>query len=493
MIQSEAGYGGTAYFIFTYVVLHMVIINLFVAISYEAYNKFVSKPRQTLRKAAVSMEKAVSKQGRVKVTVLSAGRLFKKFTAGNRQSVSPAQSTVKRSSVTLRRKSIRGIRQKRSDDSLVECVVPIDTLTATGRIEVPIDPSEASLTPSRERKQKQILKEKMLMRNAARKMRGDNSAKESGVVVREYTAQGDEELSLIPGQTVSLLHRIGTKCKGSLIDGPDAGKTGWFPAYVIRINTAPTKTSNKSGSSPKLIKKQTTDWTKDIIGPMTLMNAEELKELNKILKANARKMAAVDSWAGREVKAKDTSLTGTSEASSDIKAVGVRERGGEVGGARDEGVGGGGEVRGEKGNSLVVVMEEEETVRPIPEVVVRKPSHPLLQETQLEQDSFKLQSPKVAEDSKERKKRFGNRNNKQMSAIPDWAQKFMTQSNSKLKNQSNKEHTEVISNNTLDSSSAGKSTAVELPHQEALPSGMPPRLMFIEDATEVVVVSAIKQ
>ena len=393
ILESKAGYGGVVYFIVTYVILHMVIINLFVAIAYEAYNKFVSKPRQTLKRTAVPRDKSASAREQIRSQLLHLGTFFKQYTAGSREAASTR--LMDRSSVTLRRKSSRAFHQKISDDSLNENMAPIDELSSNGVIEVGLShatiPSCTEPTSRKERKQEKILKEKMMIRNAARKMRSKVSeSREEGVVLKHYTAQGDEELTLAPGQKVSILLRVGTKCKGFVINGNNFGRTGWFPAFVINTINKNTSTPPKAESTPKFVKKQKADWTKDIIGPMTIMNVEELHELNKILKASARKSRSSD---GPENPSSGETLTDRSV--------------------------------------LRALVEEEESVLP-PEVIVRQPSNSVLQEEYEEQDLSKLQSPKVAEEIRENKKRLKNSDIKRVSDIPDWAQKLLSQSNRKL-------------------------------------------------------------
>eukprot|EP00116_Pleurobrachia_bachei_P003055 sb/3463317/ len=292
------------YFIFMYIIMNFVIMNLFVAICYEAYNKFVSKPKQAKKKAN-SGKILVSKKEKMKRNMRKVRAQLSTFTAGNRKKLSAAPSPVRRrTSVTIKRKSLRGIHEKISDSSLGDHVVILmDGENGIGtRTRVNMVPKEtpdlSQLTP--EKRREAIQKQRKQKRAENRGKRGSRGTGETPTmgfadVVRQYKAKSDEEISLAPGQKVKIIDRAGTQCKGLLLDGPNAGKRGWFPAFVVGAlvtdmnkAAAERKPLPKTDSQPRFVKRQNADWTKDIIGPMTIINPEELKELNKILKANAR-------------------------------------------------------------------------------------------------------------------------------------------------------------------------------------------------------------
>ncbi|KAL5255620.1 hypothetical protein ACHWQZ_G011004 [Mnemiopsis leidyi] len=439
IIESGAKYYGAVYFITTYIIFHMVIINLFVAISYEAYNKFVSKPKQAKKSQSASnkpkklTQRIKSRMGKFKV-------FLNQYTKGTRKSVSSSPRPARRASVTIKRKSLHGMREKISDSSLGDAIPDI---RSNGTIEPPKTPDLSSLP--REKRHEMMLKQKMQQKGEARgrARRPRNTGDKVGSfaeVVRQYTAKSSEEISLAPGQRIKVLDKAGTKYKGVVVEGPNTGKNGWFPAFVVgsfvsdlNKNASEKKPLPKSESQPKFVRKQNADWTKDIIGPMTIMNPEELKELNKILKANARgSRSSTDSHRGSidggaspvSPKPNTSPLTPgprVSARASNVPMMNIVEE-------EEE------EEAEESDNDNVFLEINKLYSKPmqLPEVVIEQPSIVLEDEEEKEQDKKHLQSPKIHTPEMKAKEKWKKKMANKGKEIPDWARKFMSQTNTKV-------------------------------------------------------------
>lgn len=280
--------------------MNMIIINLFVAIAYEAYNKFVSTPK---------LAKAGNKSVKQKM-----GHYLNRFTTGNRKNHLIKRISPETTGVRVKRRSLSLLHNKESNSSFGEEMrlpPPPPPLT-------PVE-SEEDISGLPLEKRQQILMKRRMEKKAREKgkvrrhpMRsasgpsgpsGPSGTTDFADVVKQYSARTDTELTLTPGQRVRVLEKFGGKIKGSVLEGPNAGKTGWFPAFVVAnvvsdmnkgARQPPRQSVSLDGSSEfRMVKKQNSDWTKDIIGPMTIMNPNELKELNKILKANSRQHRSV--------------------------------------------------------------------------------------------------------------------------------------------------------------------------------------------------------
>ena len=431
--KSDAKYGGAAYFIITYIIFHMVIINLFVAISYEAYNKFVSKPKQA-RKSGSARPKKLGQ--RIKVRLGKFRNFFTQYTKGTRKSVSSSPRPARRASVTIKRRSLHGMREKISDSSLGEAILEV---REDGVVELPKTPDLSSLP--RGKRHEMILKQRMQQKGEAkgRQRRQRNTGDKVGSlaeVVRQYTAKSDEEISLAPGQKIKVLDKAGTKYKGLLVDGPNAGKNGWFPAFAVgsfvsELNKAQEKKPlPKTESQPKFVRKQNADWTKDIIGPMTIMNPEELKELNKILKANARgARSSTDSHRG-SIDSASTPTTPkpalvspgprVSSRNSRVPIMNIVEE------EEEE------EEESENDNVFLEINKLYSKPMQLPEVIIEQPSIVLEEEEVEEPDQKHLHSPKVHTPEMKAKEKWKKKMTNKTKDMPEWAKKFMSQSNAKV-------------------------------------------------------------
>ena len=385
----------------------MVIINLFVAIAYESYMKFVSKPRQTKISNASKTEQKTSWRERIAL-------VLDKYTAGNRKwvSLAPRIPRLKRVSVTVKRRSLHKMRDKISDYSLGETNPTfLYNNNAVKKDQDEIEDDLSGLSPD---KRKEIIMKKRMQKKAEAKGRkGRNTGNKPTFVdvVQQYVAKNETEISLDPGQKVKVLDTNGDCYKGLIVNGKNAGKSGWFPAiavssFVSEINKAGRpSTLPKSESQPKFVKRQNADWTKDIIGPMTIMNPEELKELNKILKANARgnrgSSGSVDSI--------------SAAMKSPIKNLPIM-------------------------NAVVEEEDEEEKKAPtpqtldfaVPDVVIEQPSIIVDEQEDDETDTSRLHSPKTPSPESKAKERWRRSSNAASTEMPDWAKKFMNQANVKI-------------------------------------------------------------
>ena len=480
IIESGAGYWGAVYFITTYIIFHMVIINLFVAISYEAYNKFVSKPKQA-RKSQSAANKPKKLTQRIKLRMGKFKNFLNQYTKGTRKSVSSSPRPARRASVTIKRKSLHGMREKISDSSLGE---GIPEIRGNGVIEPPKTPDLSSLP--REKRHEMMLKQKMQQKGEARGRvrRQRNTGDKVGSlaeVVRQYTAKSSEEISLAPGQRIKVLDKAGTKYKGVVVEGPNTGKNGWFPAFVVgsfvsemNKNAPEKKPLPKTDSQPKFVKKQNADWTKDIIGPMTIMNPEELKELNKILKANARgSRSSTDSHRGSidggnspvSPKPNTSPLTPgprVSARASNVPMMNIVEE------EEEEA------EESENDNVFLEINKLYSKPMQLPEVVIEQPSIVLEDEEEKEQDQKHLQSPKIHTPEMKAKEKWKKKMANKGKDIPEWARKFMSQTNTKvadssaIKSPTESEETDPLSRIsttseplTLEDAQAGKSESLK--------------------------------
>ena len=446
ILEGSAGYWAALYFLPMYVILHMVIINLFVAISYEAYNKFVSKPKQARSKSEPQGEKPRGVRARLRMKFRRVGNCFTVYTAGSRRSISSSPRVHRPTTVTIRRKSLAGMHDKLSDSSLGDKFVGDSRPNGAVQSRPSIDLT--NVPP--EKKHEMILKQRMQQKAEARGRRGrarpslDGSGTGFADVVRVYSAKTDDELSLSPGQKVQVIETVGTLSKGTIMSGPQAGKKGWFPTFALGAMISEGKAAQekraapKTDTAPKLVKKQNADWTKDIIGPMTIMNPEELKELNKILKANARGARASTDMRS---SAGAGSPTSPSPATTSPR-VGFKPALPTVMQIVDED-----EEEDEEEDENAVneqifaqISKLYKRTVPLPEVIIQQASIVLEEEEVKEQDEQHLRSPKrltpemrAKEKWRKKKKRESEKKRKGGGGdIPDWAKKFMQQSNVKV-------------------------------------------------------------
>jgi len=179
-----------------------------------------------------------------------------------------------------------------------------------------------------------------------------------------------------------------------------------------------------------MVKKQTSDWTKDIIGPMTIMNPNELKELNKILKANSRMHRSVSEIntpsAGRAKPDKSRALSLASGPFKPALAKKSTQPKFEMNILEEEEE----EEEKEEENDEVFVETKKYTDEELPLVVIEHPSVVENEEDEEEVviDKGKLSSQNLASPSPELKKKIARAKNKVLDKkkdMPEWARKFL--------------------------------------------------------------------
>ncbi|KAL9958922.1 hypothetical protein ACROYT_G035999 [Oculina patagonica] len=349
MVATESNWA-SLYFVAAYILVNMVIMNLFVAIAIEAFNKLgtldeeqqvrphMEKQHSDLRPPTVD---TTVKHQAVHMIHSVASSLFGSVRADQvaerRQSLAVADAlnfrngTIKRGSIFKHRKASiaegKAAEEKEEDDVFVQ------------------DEGVQSKGDKRERVLKKRMKEKKLakqkMANAEHKVR----------VATAFRGNRETDLELQVGDEVTVLGK-----KDDWWHGRCKNKVGWFPASHVILRTVkavpdygkrksrrstvggkggegvPTaqvtgedenandkvqglvkeksssslnrkensffreRTSTSGSQAPgtppavrgRMKLKKTGDWRREILGDMTVMNAEELRELNNIMRAELR-------------------------------------------------------------------------------------------------------------------------------------------------------------------------------------------------------------
>ncbi|PIK51700.1 putative two pore calcium channel protein 1 isoform X3 [Apostichopus japonicus] len=290
-------------------VINMVVMNLFVAIAIEAFNK-LGKEKE--------LETGIQKQ-KTKNNQKSLLFFFHCCTLGN--------NLFTLQSMTMQHVPLPGLV---FDDLPPHRLAPISahphSLQKQEKVEEEDEPEEdedlSHLTP-------QERKKKMMKKKLERKRR-KKKALQTIVVTTAFRASKDQEISLNVGEQVEILQKQEEWWEGQI-----AGRRGWFPSShvkEVKKSTQPVKTRHMSldregrpawensqtgldrsqsvvqkptydktpstdtlntslgstggrSSKPKLKLRSSGNWRKEILGDITVINPQELKELNKILKA----------------------------------------------------------------------------------------------------------------------------------------------------------------------------------------------------------------
>ncbi|XP_078000920.1 uncharacterized protein LOC144453484 [Glandiceps talaboti] len=311
------------YFVACYFVLELMIMNIFVAIAIEAFNKLATEKEmeQMIQGDAVSIDKPedtfanTAKNFITDIFESSRNEPEKKpHHTGRRASHTSALSTL-HSSENGSRVTVADAESEEEDLS--------------------------DLTPQQRREK--MLKKKM----AKRKKKNAKNIMTKILVITAFKADTETEIDLKVGEEISVVEKRGDWWMGNIDD-----KVGWFPASHVKETkrTSPSPDSGNRSSSPKpawdrrnstnksspvkvqdsvqsgtpgdnkpsfhnaamaaaatthlrahhqapqqtlqqprlKIKRRDTDWRKSILGDITVMNPEEVRELNKIMKSEMR-------------------------------------------------------------------------------------------------------------------------------------------------------------------------------------------------------------
>ncbi|XP_070578004.1 uncharacterized protein [Ptychodera flava] len=379
------------YFIACYFVLELMVMNIFVAIAIEAFNKLGTEKE---------MEQMVQGEDDVdgaKGTLAANAKTFiSNMFESSRHEPDRKTSVVRRGS-HISAVSLSHVSEKGSN-------LNINCNSEEGK-------EDFSDLPASQRREK-MLKQKM----AQRKRKHAKSAMTKIIVMTAFKADRENELDLNVGEEVSVIEKRNDWLLGSVND-----KTGWLPASHVRemkrtssmddanspvksSNASPKpawnrrsseKADNKTGDSkgsgkggdhpsfhntalaaaatthlqvqqqqqqqqqqspqqPRLkVKKRETDWRKSILGDITVMNPEEVRELNKIMKSEFKyrgRMSSSDS---------SGSLPGTMKLSSTIDGS-IQEEEGEADAAARFNMTAPGQISSDKIPSIALNKVEED-------------------------------------------------------------------------------------------------------------------------------------
>ncbi|XP_038075187.1 uncharacterized protein LOC119742954 isoform X2 [Patiria miniata] len=320
------------YFILGFIFINLIIMNLFVAIAIEAFNKLGTEKEladeQETDKPAESEDANFAESAKTFLNnIFESSRAEQgkdRTERTNRQNGSPRMRRPSRVSVVGRGGSFSPLPLQAMSQS---------SLKTTEEEEEP-DEEEvedySGLTPQ-ERKRKQL--KKKMMNKKKKKV-----PKTKIIVVTAYKGSKDQELDLNVGDEVTILQKQDDWWQGQIND-----EKGWFPASHVQEvkrnsvvhfqsnatadlsndNPKPAWNTDTMGSldgadatlpnaqdtskdhlrpvgmsqiaslataakhKPRLKVRNTGSWRKEILGDITVMNPEELKALNKILKGQS--------------------------------------------------------------------------------------------------------------------------------------------------------------------------------------------------------------
>ncbi|XP_048579901.1 sodium channel protein type 11 subunit alpha isoform X2 [Nematostella vectensis] len=330
VVESTKTYWSSLYFVFAYILVNMVVMNLFVAITIEAFNKLATKEddqlptgigRQLSDQRPVTAKTFVRKQA-VKMLHEVANSIFGSTRA---EQVVGRRQCLAASSGTRRRSTTRGA-------SLAETKHNNDALKKNREKEK----TEEELNSYKGDKREYKLKKKMRAKKKTKRKLSHIGQKVR--VVTTFRANAASDLDLTVGDEVTILKTTDNWWRGEC-----KNRVGWFPAShvvmgtikavpeyrkaqmrggsarpgesrveqedansnVMEVTTQPhgpqephsffrersSTLDNRPPSSPvrgRIKLKKSGDWRRDIHGEMTVMNAEELRELNNIIRAELR-------------------------------------------------------------------------------------------------------------------------------------------------------------------------------------------------------------
>jgi len=347
VMEATGNNWASLYFVAAYILVNMVIMNLFVAIAIEAFNKLGTVEEEQQLRPQIERQQSDPPHSNADTSVKHhavhminsvASSLFGSVRAD--QVAERRQSLAAVESLNIRNGTIkRGSIMKHRRASVVE-----EKAEENDNEEDDVFEKDGGKGDKRERVLKKRMKEK---KRAKQKMA---TAEHKVRVVTAFRGIKDNDLELQVGDEVTVLRR-----KDDWWQGRCKNKVGWFPAshVILRTvkavpeygkrkksrhstaggvggedNSPPQATSDenenkvqelvKEKSSSSLTRKENTffrerpatggslapgtppavrsrmkmkksgDWRREILGDMTVMNAEELRELNNIMRAELR-------------------------------------------------------------------------------------------------------------------------------------------------------------------------------------------------------------
>ncbi|XP_033096631.1 uncharacterized protein LOC117100901 isoform X2 [Anneissia japonica] len=339
------------YFVTCYIVINLVVMNLFVAIAIEAFNKLGTEKEL---EAAENKSNAYESGEQDKSALNSAKTFLNNIFESSRVEEEKERNIRPTNSPRMRRPSRVSIVHQ--NPGMSPLLIPSD-LSPVSIEDEDVDEDDDKdnisdlkhLTPKERREQ--ILKRKRAKKK--KKKLNINNPKTKIEVVTAYRGTKDQELDLIVGDEVQIIQKQDDWWEGKI-----RGRKGWFPASHVREvkrkpveqskheikvdekrlpsppttawtgdpvcrSTVPTTnptsatpanngvqrsqnplahryttphTNHTVGFSemrsamnavPKLRVKNKGDWRREILGDITVMNPEELKELNKIFRSGS--------------------------------------------------------------------------------------------------------------------------------------------------------------------------------------------------------------
>ncbi|XP_078672730.1 uncharacterized protein LOC144911997 isoform X3 [Branchiostoma floridae x Branchiostoma belcheri] len=335
----NTNYAALLYFVSCYIVVNLVVMNLFVAIAIEAFNKLgknddddvgqLQKEKTTFADTAKNFLNAVFESTRNEAPP-SSGRRGSIAHSANASRASTPRTSSRQS-------------QNKLEDGLPK---PNPEVLRKPSLRPTTTPPEDS-DEDKEEDLSGLSKEERMQRRMKNRKRNKRKQAMLGKLraIQAFEANGSNELDLKVGDEVDALEKKGDWYKGRKL-GYD--KVGWFPVThveelgrqssvdsgksleeppeqpatrsgVVQVEPAPqpapkietprnsvtTLSPRNSLTDPPRLsvdsvngtlldrprlkkKKSTSEWRRSILGDMTVMNPEEMKELNKIVKGGIR-------------------------------------------------------------------------------------------------------------------------------------------------------------------------------------------------------------
>ncbi|XP_071963410.1 uncharacterized protein [Antedon mediterranea] len=339
------------YFVSCYVVINLVVMNLFVAIAIEAFNKLgTEKELEAAEKESENETQEEEEDEEEEKGKLNSAKTFlNNIFESSRVEEEKERSVRPTNSPRMRRPSrVSIVHQNPGMSPFVMSPVLSPQLSPTTVVEEDASQSDEdtsdlkNMTP--EEKREHRIKKKRAKKK--KKRLNKTNPKTKIMVVTAYRGTKDQELDLIVGDEVEVIQKQDDWWEGKI-----RGRKGWFPASHVRevkrkpveqpelqerqgssppvaawtdnhrnsnpnsslpltsqanngVNRSPNPPAHRNAAPPqrkvgprevvtamnavpKLKVKNKGDWRREILGDITVMNPEEMKALNKILRSGS--------------------------------------------------------------------------------------------------------------------------------------------------------------------------------------------------------------
>ncbi|XP_023932786.1 uncharacterized protein LOC106174392 isoform X2 [Lingula anatina] len=355
------------YFVSAFVVINLVVMNLFVAITIEAFNKLgaVEEPSDSEQgPEAETQEKFSETAKKFFTSILASSRDDREDPTVQVVSHGAAGGGRRMSIPALSRHSLSHTSLAGSNVRLTEVMASPPSQSLRDELEESEEDDYTGLTSTE-------IKERKMKKRMQRRRRQETKIK----VISAYRKKDDSQLDLHMGDEVTILEK-----SGDFVKGTARGKTGWFPAHCVKelvkgakrarrrlaaatatveptgsltltqgqtlawgavspaaetvartenipgsqtmpaslqkVNSSPGMLSHlnradsfKNKGTTRIKRQQAGDWRRQIHGDMTVMNQDELFDLQRMSKAKLQRKKDTPGWSGNSPSPNSTLTT----------------------------------------------------------------------------------------------------------------------------------------------------------------------------------------